>query len=75
MSGLAADHRLVGQGELVLLDRVVLASLHSYCASLHQHYTNMEYAKASSLISAANRSIGSTTGCTITEKAPTRAFS
>ena len=25
--------------------------------------------------SAANRSIGSTTGCTITEKAPTRAFS
>ena len=26
-------------------------------------------------ISAANRSIGSTTGCTITEKAPTRAFS
>ena len=50
MSGLAADHRLVGQGELVLLDRVVLASLHSYCASLHQHYTNMEYAKASSLI-------------------------
>ena len=50
MSGLAADHRLVGQGELVLLDRVVLASLHSYCASLHQHYANMEYAKASSLI-------------------------
>ena len=27
------------------------------------------------IISAANRSIGSTTGCTITEKAPTRAFS
>ena len=27
------------------------------------------------MISAANRSIGSTTGCTITEKAPTRAFS
>ena len=27
------------------------------------------------LYSAANRSIGSTTGCTITEKAPTRAFS
>ena len=27
------------------------------------------------LISAVNRSIGSTTGCTITEKAPTRAFS
>ena len=26
-------------------------------------------------IRAANRSIGSTTGCTITEKAPTRAFS
>ena len=26
-------------------------------------------------ISAVNRSIGSTTGCTITEKAPTRAFS
>ena len=26
-------------------------------------------------VSAANRSIGSTTGCTITEKAPTRAFS
>ena len=26
-------------------------------------------------ISAANQSIGSTTGCTITEKAPTRAFS
>ena len=50
MSGLAADHRLVGQGELVLLDRVVLASLHSYCSSLQQHYTNMEYAKASSLI-------------------------
>ena len=27
------------------------------------------------IFSAANRSIGSTTGCTITEKAPTRAFS
>ena len=27
------------------------------------------------VFSAANRSIGSTTGCTITEKAPTRAFS
>ena len=27
------------------------------------------------IISAATRSIGSTTGCTITEKAPTRAFS
>ena len=27
------------------------------------------------MISAANRSIGSTTGCTITEKVPTRAFS
>ena len=27
------------------------------------------------ITSAANRSIGSTTGCTITEKAPTRAFS
>ena len=27
------------------------------------------------MCSAANRSIGSTTGCTITEKAPTRAFS
>ena len=30
---------------------------------------------AGQIISAANRSIGSTTGCTITEKAPTRAFS
>ena len=31
--------------------------------------------RSSVLTSAANRSIGSTTGCTITEKAPTRAFS
>ena len=30
---------------------------------------------ATVLTSAANRSIGSTTSCTITEKAPTRAFS
>ena len=34
-----------------------------------------ESAALAFIISAANRSIRSTTGCTITEKAPTRAFS
>ena len=33
------------------------------------------YIRRGKLTSAANRLIGSTTGCTITEKAPTRAFS
>ena len=37
--------------------------------------SNENIVPAALVISAANRSIGSTTGCTITEKAPTRAFS
>ena len=36
---------------------------------------SVEAIKVSVIISAANRSIGSTTGCTITEKVATRAFS
>ena len=37
--------------------------------------TNAAPSSAPFYYSAANRSIGSTTGCTITEKAPIRAFS
>ena len=39
------------------------------------HVTTILTSDWSVSCSAANRSIGSTTGCTITEKAPTRAFS
>ena len=56
------------------------------CTPCHLNYTviartedirddSRSVANTVELNSAANRSIGSTTGCTITEKAPTRAFS
>ena len=41
----------------------------------HQVLAATRMITESANISAANRSIGSTTGCAITEKAPTRAFS
>ena len=49
-------------GEILLFMALIIARGHFAC------FTGMA-------TSAANRSIGSTTGCTITEKAPTRAFS
>ena len=51
----------------------------SWCLNLltncGHHWYLVRVAWARNMTSAANRSIGSTTGCTITEKAPTRAFS
>ena len=41
----------------------------------YRSFTMVEPCKWSVQISAVKLSIGSTTGCTITEKAPTRAFS
>ena len=67
-----------GEGEVTdaacrLADTALLCYRASDVASLQQAVTKVGVATI--IISAANRSIGYTTGCTITEKAPTRAFS
>ena len=55
--------------------KTFLPSLCSLYPPLYPSRHVTELVPAQSRISATNRSIGSTTGCTITEKAPTRAFS
>ena len=82
----AGDHRARGQPRMLLRHQVLAALLSvqhpafprclaKMVESAAVFYSDPNTDKVRLSISAVKRSIGSTTGCTITEKAPTRAFS